>query len=106
MSAQEHLSRLKDKLHGLKAGGTFALWPCVYGGDQCLLVAMKEDKSKAVCVKAAELAAVGGRRRERLLSGRGCPHPMRKMLLGFTRGWDCRFADGHIHTLGGVSKRR
>jgi len=60
---------------------------------------MKEESLKGVCVKAAGIDVAGGWRRERMLRDGGCPHAERKTLLGFTKGWECRFADGNIHTL-------
>ena len=93
------ISKIQDELAALKVEGTFSTWPCLYGGDPCLLVATKNGVPMGACIKAAQIEAQWGRRREKLLRKLRCPHPDRRSYFGFTRKWECRFADGKIHKL-------
>ena len=93
------ISKIQDELAALKVEGTFSTWPCLYGGDICLLVATKNGEPLGACIKAVHVEARGGRKRVKLLRKMRCPRPERKTLFGFTRKWECRFADGKIHRL-------
>ncbi len=91
--------KIEEDLLALKVDGSFSTWPCLYGGDLCLLVAMKNGKPMGACLKATRIEAKWGRVREKRLRKARCPHPDRKTFLGFTQRYECRFADGSIHKL-------
>ena len=91
-----------DDFVGLKKFGTLATWPCLYGGDLCLAVGVRKEEARAMCIKAMCIKTRWGFRRTRRLRKAHCPRPERKALLGFTRGWVCKFADGRLH---GLSKK-
>jgi len=93
------ISKIQDELAALKVEGTFSTWPCLYGGDMCLLVATKNGEPMGACIKAAGIETDWGRKRAKLLGKLRCPRPDRKTCFGFTRKWECRFADGRIHKL-------
>ena len=92
-------NKIEEDLLALKVDGTFSTWPCLYGGEQCLLVAMKDGKPMGACMKAARIETKWGFKRSKLLAKLRCPCPDRRTHWRFTKRWRCRFADGAIHKL-------